>query len=292
MALTANSKVEARPAVKPKASIEVVNSATIFSGAAVALCGPDHGTAANQGRTKPWASLAGEIPFGFKILDSVLGNTSPAAGSQIPEAELDLGARIYEQLTITGLTGNRTDTGKLVYMSDDGTWTLTRPAVGIPMGLVLNSRSATQADVYMFAAETMLAIALAGCGKYTMHLGAISAATAAATYLMGSNSTGITMPHHGKFTSVFAICTRANSDVDVSIDATLKINDVAVTGGVVQLRFGDAFAAVKAGTAVTGTNIFREGDKVQVGSTVNTAGTATDPGTYSLFATVETLPGL
>lgn len=292
MALSANSKVEARPAVKPKASIQVVNAATIYSGGAVALCGPDHATAGNQGRTKPWASLASEIPFGFKILDQVLGNTSPGAGAQIPEAEIDMGARIYEALTVTGLTGDRTDHGKLVYMSDDATWTLTRPAAGIPMGIVVRSTSATTADVYMFSAETLLAIALAGCGSYTMCIGAITVATAAATYLLGTNSTGITMPHHGKFTSVYAICMRANTDVDVSIDANLKINDVATTGGVVQLRFNDAFAAVKAGTAITGNNVFHEGDKVQVGDTVNTAGTASDPGQYTMYATVQTLPGL
>lgn len=287
MALSSNSKVEARPAVKPKASIQVVNAAVIYSGAAVALCAPTHGTAANQGRTKPWASLAGEIPFGFKILDQITGNTSPGAGVQIPEAELDLGARIYEALTITGLAGDRTDTGKLVYMSDDNTWTLTRPALGIPFGIVLNSRSATTADVYMFSVENLLTLGMSGNGSYTWHLGCVTP-----TGTTGNALTGIVAPHHGKITDFYGIVACDATDVDVDISLNLAIGGTNVTGGVITWLFSDAYGAKKAGTAITAANEFHEGDLIDVEAVYNAAGTATDPGLMNLYAKVEILPGL
>lgn len=287
MALSANAKVDGRITNKPKASIQVVNAATIYSGAAVALCGPTHGTAASQGRIKPWATLAGEIPFGWKILDSVLGVTSPAAGTPIPEGELDLSSRFLQDIAVAAITGDRTDVGKLVYMSDDNTFTVTRPAVGIPMGMITRSRSATRCDVYMFSAETMVAIGLSGNAKYTWFIGMMSAGAGT-----GNVATGIVAPHHGRISAVYGIVTVDATDADVQQTINFEIGGVDVTGGVITWLFSDTLGTKKAGTAITAANVFHEGDLIDIETMATVAGTTADPGLMALYATVEVLPGL
>lgn len=288
MAASVNSKVEARPILHPKAQIQVVNAATIFSGSQVALCGIDHATAANRGRTKAFAGAAGEIPFGWKTLDQVLGNTSPGAGVAIPEAELDLSGRIYEALAVTGLTGDQTDVGRIVYMSDDNTFTLTRPTRGVPMGICVRSTSATTADVLMFAVETILGLCLNGAAKAYLPLGSKQWAAIA----NGDIVTNMVLPNHAKILSVFAVVDEAMVGAGGTVDINLNIDGTNVTGGVVTVStaVGATRGTVIAGTAVTAANFYREGSLLRV-IAANAGGTRTS-GVFELYATVEYMPGL
>jgi hypothetical protein len=287
MALSANSKVEGRVLTYPKQQVQVVNAATIYSGAHVALCGIDHATTANRGRVKPFAALASEIPFGWHVFQEVLGNTSPGTGVPIPEGEVFLGARLYQGVTVTGVAGNQTDVGQEVFLSDDNTWTLTRPALGVPMGIIVRSVSATTCDVYMFSWETIMALMLGGAAKYTWHLGSVTP-----TGGTGNALTGIVAPHHGKIVDFYGIVACDATDADVDISLNLEIGGVNVTGGVITWLFSDVYGVKKSGTAITALNVMHEGDLIDVEAVYNAAGTATDPGLLNLYATVQIVPGL
>jgi hypothetical protein len=121
-----------------------------------------------------------------------------------------------------------------------------------------------------------------------MYLGAFGPYAAGS----GNVATGILMPCHGRFLTVYGQVARIPTDADTSHSFNLEIGGTNVTGGVVTWLFSDALGAKLAGTDVTAANEFHSGDALDIEVVVNTAGTATDPGLMNLFATYETLPGL
>lgn len=280
--LSSNSKVEARTSLNPKASLQVVNALTVYSGGFIGLNAPAGATAANNGRIQQWnTTILDLIPIGWKILDFVLGNTSPGAGVQIPEGELDLGSRIAENVAITGLNGAQTDVGRIVYMSDDNTFTTARPSHGIPAGMIVCNRvnSSTNADVYMFSFETLMAIAMGGGAHQLMYLGSLQAVA-----LSNATQTTITMTSHGRLHNVYAVCRLQPTGAGATATLTPKINGVAASGGVVTVVLADTPSTVKAGTAFTAgsaLDVFHENDSLTVVASAVTAFTA---GVYDLYA--------
>lgn len=282
MALAANGSSTVRSTTT--AAIQVANAVEVYNQGLEALGSRSHGTAATRGRVKTWSSAVGEIPLGFAVQRQT-GNTS---GSPIPEAEMELQGRVMKNQTVAGLAGTQADVGRKIYATDDGTFTITRPAAPtMPLGLVIRSVSATNADIFFLSFNSLCTLALAGGEKRTICLGSICPVVGTA-YMIGSSSTGIVWRGgHTFITDAYSICVRAATDADVSLTVILKINDVAVTGASIALLFSDAVGAVKASTAITALNVLHEGDKIQVASTQVAAPTATDVGTHNLYIEVE-----
>jgi hypothetical protein len=263
--------------------IEIVNGDGIPSGVYVGLNSRDHGTAASRGRITNWTSAANQIPLGFRFLEDKTGDTTqtpPVRGA------VNIDEHIALNVPVTGLAGDKGDVGRVVYASDNNTFTLTQPTLAIPAGIVIRWRTATVCDVLFFSASQMILAGMAGLRK-TWCLG--SFALVGGT---GNVMTGIVAPHHGRITAVYAIIVRANTDADVNYAINLEIGGVDVTGGVVTCLFSDTVGTKKSGTAVTANNVFHEGDLIDVEAVATVAGTATDVGTYNLYVDYISEPGL
>jgi hypothetical protein len=281
MALTADARRDSREGYIPLIAAQVVNTSVEYAASYTCMNSRGHGTSGSRGRVQPWASAIYQIPLGF-AWSGVTGNTG---ASPIPEAQIDAGDT-YERVAVTG-AGSVADQGRLVFMSDDATWTLTRPTLGTPQGMIVRWYTSTTCLVLRFGTSTLAAIAIAGSGQYTWHLGIVGG-----TGTTGNMLTGIVAPHHGRITSVYGIVVTELTDADVAIDINLEIGGTNVTGGVISWVSASAIGAKLAGTAVTAANEFHEGDLIDVEATYGTPGTDPDPGLLNLYATVQTDLGL
>lgn len=281
MALAANAEYRKAPA--PELNLEVVNAAEMYGSAYVAAHAPTHGTAALRGRVFPYNDQNFAIPLGF----STRRRTGNTAANPIPSLAIAIDRQLAE-VPVAG-TASREDNLRMVYGTDDNTFTITRPALGHPIGIILNWITGTTCRVYFFSLGELVAVALAGAGKHLLHLGVVAPVLGAA----GDLITGIVAPYHGLITSIYATCIRAATDVNVHMDIQAEIGGTNTTGGIVTLDFADAVAAKKAGTAITGLNEMHEGDLIDVEALAAglVAGTATDVGEYNLYAEVQPLPG-
>lgn len=265
-----------------KIGFEVVNAATVYSQTMQVLCGPNHGTSASKGRQKELTSAAHEIPVGWAE-QYALGNTSAAP---LVRGECDARNHV-RRLPITGLTGDRTDHGLPVFMTDGNTPTLTRPSVGLPFGIVVEFISTTEAWVMCFSFEVLTALAFCGGGKTEKLVGIVSAGATA-----GNSATSVKLFGHGKITACYGQVIVEATDADVDVDINLELDAVDVTGGVIEWLFSDAIGSKKAGTAITAANEFHDGALLDIEVAVNTAGTTADPGLMAIYAEIEYLPGL
>lgn len=258
---------------------QVVNAAVVFAGGLCAIGNADHGTAANIGRAYPFSIASGAIPVGM----AEAGVTG--TGSSANKVSLLAEGRVIEQLAVTGVTAI-TDVGKWVYATDDGTFTLTRVAKNIPIGIVVDWYSGTSTDTYMLSFGELLAIQASGGVHRTMCLGAVSAGETT-----GNALTGIVLPCHGIFTNFFGIVAVDATDADVDISINLEIGGTNVTGGVINWLFSSANGVKLACTAITAAATFHEGDLLDVEHVANVAVTATDPGLLNLYVEYDILPG-
>jgi hypothetical protein len=268
-------------------NFQIVNAAVMYAGAKAAICTPTHGTAASRGRMKPWSGAAGEFNAGWYRQSKQAGDTS---ANPIVNGALMSDDCIVEALTVTGLAGTNADHLAYVYASDDGTFTLTRPAAPnrTPVGVVWRYRTAAICDVFMFGFQTSLLLSALGGMVETICVGTIGVGIAGSADLLK----GYKLSGHGKIIDTYAICVHSPTDADVDVDANLEIGGTNVTGGVIELVTADTVGLLKQGTAITAENEFHDGDALDVDGVVNTAGTAADPGVYNLYITVERLLGL
>lgn len=265
---------------------QVANTAIAYDGGFQAMGTASHGTAASRGRVFPFTGAAGEFPIGFAIQGKVTGDTSatPPTTTSIWLADTRVNS-----CPVTGLAGTVADNCKWVYATADGTFTLTRPSDpnGDPVGLTIQFKTSALCDVIFFGVGTKCAMSAGGGTKRTWNLGSYVNYRASS----GNVATSIIAPCHGRILGVYAECVNVNTDVDVSSTLNVEINGTDVTGGVVTLAAADTAGQKKSGTAVTAANVMHAGDLIDIELTVGTAGTATDPGLYSLFVEYETLPG-
>lgn len=270
---------------------QIRNSSVMYHGAMAALGDLSQGTAANRGRISPFTGAAGEIPIGLVLPDPNVdrdGYTGDTSASPIRDAEVAIGGGVLEAVDVAGASAVTDCVGRIVYLNDtdnpSADLTLTRPTRGVPQGIVIAYRSGDDCDVLLFSLETLVAIGLGGNGQELMHLGYFDANTIAA----GDIRTGIPMPFHGRFLEVFAMIDVAPAGAGGTAALNLEIGGTDVTGGVVTVATGDAKAAKKAGTAITGANVFSEGSALDIEAASVTDMTA---GAFDLFAIVERLPG-
>lgn len=292
MALTAPAQENDRDDIVLR--FPVVNAAKIYARAKAAGITFSHATAANRGQVTNFSKSAGEILLGpasphFEpeaggSAVSVTGDTSV----DVPPTAGIVGTDTYvsENLTVDGVADDN-DAFKPVYLTDEYTFTLTRPAAPVQVcGMVLKALGTDKADVLMYGLELLIALAMSGGGSQVVFLGSIDAAQAAS----GDVRVGIPAPFHGRIVSIYAmIGTLIASGGAGSVTYNLEINTVNVTGGVVTIADSDAVGVKKAGTAITALNVVSEGDLIDVEAVVGVANTG---GRFDLFAVIEPLPGL
>lgn len=264
-------------------AFEVLNAEVVWPGEFQAVGGPTHGTAAAQGRQDRFTGAAGEIPVGFPN-DKVTGDTTPPSTGKILGTN---DVRCMVRRIPCTLTGDRTDVGKVVYMTDGNAWTTTRPTLGIPYGIVVEPISSTEAWIMNFSFEVLCALALCGSGSTTWFLGLMTAGAAT-----GNVATGIVAPFHGKILNFYGIVVVEATDADVVHAINLEIGGTNVTGGALAWDFDDAVGQKNSATAITAANEFHEGDLIDVETTASVAGTVADPGLLALYVDVEAMPGL
>lgn len=259
---------------------QAVHSSAIYAGGYMALGSRDHATAANRGRIYPYNDELGAIPLGF-ALQQQTGNTG---ASPIPEAEVEIGETIVQNCAVTGAAGTYADVGRLVYATDDGTFTLTRPTIGIALGMIVRARAAGYGDVLFFSAAELAVLAMAGAGQQLICLGTVNL-----TAIVGAADvkTGLVMPFHGRINTVWAMVTTTTGGAGGTVALNLEIDGTNVTGGVVTIVTGTAFGTRVDGTAVTAANVFNEGSLIDVES----SGLVAITGYADLYMEVTMEPG-
>src|SRR5690606_17156883 len=108
---------------------QVADGVQTYAGALAGLRGPDHAT--SQGYLDGYDDEKGMLCLGGFLDDQVLGDTN---ATDPPRATVHYGTKLAV-LTVTGVTG-RGDVTKPVYAADNNTFTLTRPTLGDPIGIV------------------------------------------------------------------------------------------------------------------------------------------------------------
>jgi len=280
MALAANANYTVRDTVQ--LACQAVNAAELYNGAYLYGGSRDHATAINRGRLAPWSGVAGQIPLGFASKRAT-GNTALVP---ITEGEVDLGGRVMKNIAVTGLGGTIADNFRVVYATDDNTFTLVRPTPGHPVGIVTRFISGTNCDVYFLSFGELCVLGMGGAARDSWLVGIVNGIVST-----GNHGTGIVAPCHGRILSTYGVVFEPITDADGSGDINLEIGGTNVTGGVITFATADVLGDKKAGTAVTAENIFHEGDLIDIEVTQNLAGTAAD-GYMAVYADVLKEPGL
>lgn len=262
----------------------VVNAQQMYGGGYSAINSRDHATAGSRGLSQAWASTAEQIPLGL-AQRNVLGDT---AATVPPESEVTIEDSIIESVTVTGATTIATQ-GATVYLSDDNTLTLTRPARGTPAGVITRYRTGSVNDVLLFGLSTLLAIAYGGHGQERECLGSMDFATLPAG--LADIQTGLVMAYHGRLLTFSCMVDVAGAGAGATAAINLEIDGVNVTGGVLTITLANTVKGARiAATAITGAAVFGEGSvidiEVAVGNVAFTAGRA------NLFLEIESLPGV
>ena len=143
--------------VSATAKFLVANGVTIPVGAYTLLPGTSADTA-NRGYLDNYQNFATAIYVGYCIgastpgdlstSNTIVGNTSPGTGHNVPAASCEIGSHILLNYPVTNGSA-QSDVGKKVYLSNNNDLTLTAgnsPAVGRIVGYT----SATQFDVMMY----------------------------------------------------------------------------------------------------------------------------------------------
>lgn len=273
MALSADTVRRMRSGIT--GAIQIINAEVIYAGSYLALASQSHTTAASRGRVDVFNDTGGMAPLGF----ANKGATGDTSASPIVEAEVELGGGVVESVAVTGASA-ATDVGRLVYMTDDNTFTLTRPTTGVAIGVVIRWQTSTTCDVLLFSFAELCILALGGSGQELWNLGYFDANTVA----VGNIRTGIAAPYHGAFLEVFGIVDVAPAGSGGTAAINLEIGGTNVTGGVVTIATGDSKSDKKAGTSITAANVFHEGDLIDIEASSVVDMTA---GAFSLYAVVE-----
>lgn len=275
-----------------RAALQVVSGSTVYRGGFAAIGAQHHATAANRGRVYPYNDAAGSVYAGLcqggggagtsQGQDSVVGTATEAN-----KAALQFESFVVEKAAVSGVN-NKNLVTSLVYLTDDNTLTTTRPAVGCPLGMVIDySGTSGTCDVWIFSVETIIAIVMGGCAKQNELLGSFLCAD-----MTNATQSTWTAPHMGYITKFYASVKKAPAGTSGTTTITLKIGSTAVgptTPASLVVLTGDAKADLKASAAITANNVFHEGDVISVVSGTNTTMTA---GSFDLFVEYLLGPGI
>ena len=262
-------------AVKGAAGLaaEVANSVQTYAGAWAGLRGPDHAT--TQGYLDGFDDEKGMIFLGGHLDSQVLGDTTATIP---PENRLNVEPKVYPQATVTGVA-SRADIGKVVYLTDNNTLTLTRPTLGTPVGYVTEWSSSTTCDVFIFGTAAQAAVDLGGQGIQVLHLGHFMfGATADADLL-----TSYPAPYHASIEAFYYVTSTVFVGSGGTTLLNLEIGTTDVTGGVItcSTSVSGTLGTVISSTAITAANVVHAGDLISV--EMSSSGGTRTSGAFDLY---------
>ena len=241
----------------------------------VAIRSGRHATPASAGFMGQFANASGNFPAG-QLSEGSISET----GDSIENQSVTLGMRIERGVAVTGASA-KTDVLKLIYRTDAGAYTLTRPAdPTTSVGFILQWYTGTTADVWLWGAEGQALKQLLGGDRRIVNLGTYDWAN-----IVDGDAATITGLPRGTIKSIFATFGIATTGAAGTLDVNLEIDAVNVTGGVIVIPTGTAQGAAIAGTAITALNELGSEGTLQV-EIANAGGTRTT-GQFTLFAVME-----
>lgn len=284
---------------------KITSATTVYSGRHAAV---DIST----GLLQNMADTANYVPAGV-VVSGENGEATLLGTALATEGDVGANVRgdiIVKDMAVTGVAAV-TDIGKLVYATDNETYTLTRPADdAVPIGIIVYKKRASTdavADVYVFDFVTAALVSLTRT-KTCQPLGFLEAgglidATDDIALL------DLQLFGHGKITKIYAVSQGYDTDwATGSVITNAKIGGTTIktaAAAAVTLTLTEASidAAADRGTtidlatAIGAANEFHDGDNftlniVNAGSTAftRTGGTA-DNGGWNIYAEIEWLPG-
>lgn len=264
-------------------SLPVKSGVTVYAGDLVAVNGPD--AAADNGKLDKWAAAVGQILLGNAVEQA----TGVSAGTV--RARVDFTPALVKR-DVTGASAV-TDRGKLVYATDENTYTLTpntnRPT---PIGVVIDWLSGTTCVVLDLGLVARLGIDLAGGIEQVIHLGGFPCDA----FADGAMATDVPLVGHGEIVSLFSVIRKAPAGASgtVTVKAQLKpvggsYADVGAPTSFVPAATGDALGAVKASSAISAANAFSAGALLKL---VASATTSMSAGHVDIYAKVRRKAGI
>lgn len=221
--------------------------------------------------------VAGNLPVGM-VISPADGVEANLTGDGTLNKAVATGNRIVKNVTVTGSSA-LSDFSKLVYGTDGQTFTLTKPAAGLPCGFVWRWVTSTTCDVFLFSAaqSVMLLAASTGVAAPSLYEKKIFGVYGTNCLInAGATLSTETSYRRYKIISLHAVC--HNNDTGTiagaAIPVTCKINGTATTGGVVTLALADCAAAGKIGVAVNNAVAITAANQVEIGDTITLVVTA------------------
>lgn len=270
MAASADQNRVSKPA--REYSGEVVSGSTIYGRTGVAV--DTGGTTATGGRMRAFSSAEDRALLGFSQEQRIGDYDGEADGSGVKVETSEFGGYRY-LLTVTGVTG-RWDVGKDVFMTDDNTWTLTRAANAVFVGVVDEHVSST--SCYVRAVDPLI-----------LAQRALDGVPVTFSVNIAGTATGVRaqhkLPFAGSLESVECNVDEALASAGISnIALQMRIRaagtssgaaGTTVTGGAITVQSSNSVGDAKTGSAVSANNRFSEGDYLQVAITPGTTVSAT-----------------
>ena len=256
----------------------LVSAAQVYGGSFLGIRGPDHAT--SQGDVSVYDDDEKGLMFAGMSDTETLNATSGTSN-----ARFNSEPTVYKGVSVTGASA-RTDVLKYCYLTDDDSWSLTRPTLGCPNGIIIDFDTVTF-DVLTFGIVGQILLHASGAAQDIVHLGNYDWSGISD----GNIRTAFPMAYHGEFLDIFAMVNDPMVGASGTTSLNLEIGGTNVTGGVVVVSTaaGGTAGTLLAGTAITAANVFHEGDTVDV-EAASTSGTQTS-GTFDLYATVLKKPG-
>jgi len=204
------------------------------------------------------------LPVGLVVTDTVGGGT-PAAmtGDGTVEVIAKSGMKL-KNVSVTGASAI-TDFGKLVYASDNQTYTLTKPTAGVPVGYISKWNATTYCDIQLFTPAELLMWSVLP-QKETIYLGYVSSQAMGGTAAIDLLS--YTANRRMQIDTFKAYPMFDDAAVAGAQTLNLEITATNVTGSELALAYTDCDAAGDMGTAISATctalNIVSQGEVITV----------------------------
>lgn len=272
---------------------QVASGSTIYQGGFLALGGA---SASSPGRLVPFNDAAGLIPYGLSQGGGGSG-TSQGQNSVVGDATADnmvsaaLDGFVVEKTAITGLSAI-TQVGAYVYLTDDDTFTVTRPTVGGALvGEVCAYRATSEGDVFCYPVPVLRALVAGGAGRTLLSLGSFDWVSIA----NGDILTNFPAPYSGKIVKFFVVIdialtgTSGTATLNMEIGTT-DVGPTTPTTIVLSTAATPTKGQVVASAAITANNVFSEGDNLSIEAA--SVATTRTTGRFNFYALIERGPGL
>lgn len=258
MALTANQSYTFN--YNNKARFLVGNSQTIYKGSAVGVRNSD-------GKAYTWTGASGDKFVGLAARKVVTDSNGYVQRDGVPEgynssstepgyAEVIAPDVVLENITVTGVA-LRTDTLEPVWMTDDGTFTLTPQADDTPVGFILFVRDTAnaKADVAIYNYAAMAAEMQVDGGWKRDPLATGVAATGLITTTFVDVVTDIPMVGAGRITKLYVVVGRKTSGHTGAVKFKLRLNGTFLKNTAGTFVFSVTGTNMKTHGSVNGINI-------------------------------------